>query len=117
MIFMLSLIPVVGFVISLIPLCIIGYNTGGLALTINILVMIAILHVIEGYFLNPKLMSSKMNLPMFYTLVVLLFSEHYIGVWGLILGIPIFVFFSWISWISAGTISLHWNDATKLYHT
>ncbi|MFD1910343.1 AI-2E family transporter [Paenibacillus rhizoplanae] len=59
MIFMLSLIPVVGFVISLIPLCIIGYNTGGLALTINILVMIAILHVIEGYFLNPKLMSSK----------------------------------------------------------
>lgn len=93
MIFMLSLIPVVGFVISLIPLCIIGYNTGGLMLTVNILVMIALLHVIEGYFLNPKLMSSKMNLPMFYTLVVLLFSEHYIGVWGLILGIPIFVFF------------------------
>lgn len=93
MIFMLSLIPVVGFIISLIPLCIIGYNTGGLMMTINILIMIALLHVVEGYFLNPKLMSSKMNLPMFYTLVVPLFSEHYIGVWGLILGIPIFVFF------------------------
>lgn len=93
MIFLLSLIPVVGFVISLIPLCIIGYNIGGLAMTIYVLVMIAVLHFIEGYFLNPKLMASKMNLPMFYTFVVLLFSEHYLGVWGLILGIPIFVFF------------------------
>jgi predicted PurR-regulated permease PerM len=93
MIFLLSLIPVVGFVISLIPLCIIGYNTGGLIMTIYILALIAVLHVMEGYFLNPKLMSSKMNLPMFYTFIVLLFSEHYIGVWGLILGIPIFVFF------------------------
>jgi predicted PurR-regulated permease PerM len=93
MIFLLSLIPVVGFVISLIPLCIIGYNIGGLAMTIYVLVMIAVLHFVEGYFLNPKLMSSKMNLPMFYTFIVLLFSEHYLGVWGLILGIPIFVFF------------------------
>jgi predicted PurR-regulated permease PerM len=93
MIFMLSLIPVVGFVISLIPLCIIGYNIGGLTMTIYVLAMIAVLHFMEGYFLNPKLMSSKMNLPMFYTFIVLLFSEHYIGVWGLILGIPIFVFF------------------------
>ncbi|ULO07332.1 AI-2E family transporter [Paenibacillus sp. 19GGS1-52] len=93
MIFLLSLIPVVGFVISLIPLCIIGYNIGGLSMMIYIMALIAVLHVIEGYFLNPKLMSSKMNLPMFYTFIVLLFSEHYIGVWGLILGIPIFVFF------------------------
>ncbi|MNR35536.1 hypothetical protein D3C85_1533880 [compost metagenome] len=93
MIFLLSLIPVVGFVISLIPLCIIAYNIGGLAMTLYVLGLIAVLHFMEGYFLNPKLMSSKMNLPMFYTFIVLLFSEHYIGVWGLILGIPIFVFF------------------------
>ncbi|MNP10721.1 hypothetical protein D3C76_1028810 [compost metagenome] len=62
-------------------------------MTIYVLAMIAVLHFVEGYFLNPKLMSSKMNLPMFYTFIVLLFSEHYLGVWGLILGIPIFVFF------------------------
>ncbi|QWU16522.1 Predicted PurR-regulated permease PerM [Paenibacillus sophorae] len=92
MIFLLSLIPVAGFLLSLIPLCIIGYNIGGLMMVIYVLAMIAVLHFVEGYFLNPKLMSSKMNLPMFYTFIVLLFSEHYLGVWGLILGIPIFVF-------------------------
>ncbi|MFP4975016.1 AI-2E family transporter [Paenibacillus sp. CN-4] len=92
MIFLLSLIPVAGFIISLVPLCIIGYNIGGLIMVIYVLAMIAVLHFVEGYFLNPKLMSSKMNLPMFYTLIVLLFGEHYLGVWGLILGIPILVF-------------------------
>lgn len=92
MIFLLSLVPVVGFVVSLIPLCIIGYNLGGWMMVIYVIAMIAVLHALEGYLLNPKLMSSKMNLPMFYTFIVLIFSEHYMGIWGLILGIPIFVF-------------------------
>ncbi|MCR8630977.1 MULTISPECIES: AI-2E family transporter [Paenibacillus] len=92
MIFLLSLIPVAGFLISLIPLCIIGYNVGGHMMIIYVVVMIAVLHFLEGYFLNPKLMSSKMNLPMFYTFIVLIFSQHYFGTWGLIVGIPVFVF-------------------------
>ncbi|TBL71225.1 AI-2E family transporter [Paenibacillus thalictri] len=91
-VFLLSLVPVAGFLISLIPLCIIGYNIDGITMVIYVVIMIAVLHFIEGYFLNPKLMSSKMNLPMFYTFLVLLFSEHYLGVWGLIVGIPIFIF-------------------------
>ncbi|NOU98070.1 AI-2E family transporter [Paenibacillus sp. LMG 31456] len=92
MIFLLSLIPVAGFLISLIPLCIIGYNVGGHMMIIYVVAMIAVLHFLEGYFLNPKLMSSKMNLPMFYTFIVLIFSQHYFGTWGLIVGIPVFVF-------------------------
>ncbi|WP_210020706.1 MULTISPECIES: AI-2E family transporter [unclassified Paenibacillus] len=92
MIFLLSLVPVVGFLISLIPLCIIGYTIGGHLMVIYVLSIIAVLHFLEGYFLNPKLMSSKVNLPMFYTFVILIFSEHYLGIWGLIVGIPIFIF-------------------------
>jgi predicted PurR-regulated permease PerM len=92
MIFLLSLVPVAGFVISLLPLCIIGYNIGGLMMVVYVVAMIAVLHIFEGYLLNPKLMSAKMNLPMFYTFIVLIFSEHYLGIWGLIVGIPIFVF-------------------------
>jgi predicted PurR-regulated permease PerM len=92
MIFLLSLVPVAGFIFSLIPLSLIGYNIGGQMMVVYVLAMIAVLHFLEGYLLNPKLMSSKMNLPMFYTFVVLIFSEHYLGIWGLIVGIPIFVF-------------------------
>lgn len=92
MVFLLSLIPVAGVIISLVPLGIIAYTLGGWILVVYVFAMIAVLHFLEGYFLNPKLMSSKTNLPIFYTFMVLLFSEHYLGVWGLIVGIPIFVF-------------------------
>ena len=49
-------------------------------------------HAIESYVLNPKLMSSRTELPIFYTFVVLFVSEHLFGTWGWIVGIPIFTF-------------------------
>ncbi|MBU8639521.1 AI-2E family transporter [Bacillus pumilus] len=92
MVFLLGLIPVAGVVISLIPLSIIAYTLGGGMYVLYIVLVIVIIHAIEAYFLNPKLMSAKTELPIFFTFIVLIFSEHYIGIWGLIIGIPIFVF-------------------------
>lgn len=38
-------------------------------------------------------MSSKTELPIFYTFVVLLAGEALWGTWGLIVGVPVFTFF------------------------
>ncbi|WP_392391402.1 AI-2E family transporter [Neobacillus jeddahensis] len=92
MIFVLGLIPVAGVIISLIPLVIIAYSIGGMIKVLYVGIAVAIIHGIEAYILNPNLMSSKTNLPVFYTFIVLIFSEHFFGVWGLIIGIPVFVF-------------------------
>lgn len=92
MIFFLGLIPVAGVIISMIPLTIIAYSIGGFIKVLYVGIAIVIIHAIEAYILNPKLMSSKTNLPVFYTFIVLIFSEHFFGVWGLIIGIPVFVF-------------------------
>ncbi|MEH7548788.1 MULTISPECIES: AI-2E family transporter [Bacillaceae] len=92
MVFVLGLIPVAGVIISLIPLVIIAYSIGGLMKVLYVGIAIFIIHGIEAYILNPNLMSSKTNLPVFYTFIVLIFSEHFFGVWGLIIGIPVFVF-------------------------
>ena len=92
MVFLLSLVPVAGVMISLVPLCLIGYQMGGLQMAIIVIVMIIIIHALETYFLNPKLMAHKTKLPMFYTFIVLILSQHFLGIWGLIIGIPIFVF-------------------------
>ncbi|MGX7243630.1 AI-2E family transporter [Enterococcus quebecensis] len=93
MIFILSLIPVAGVIISCIPLSFIAYSQGGINDVIYILVVIIVVHLFESYVLNPKFMSSKTDLPIFYTFVILLISERLFGVWGLIVGIPIFTFF------------------------
>ncbi|MCJ8008797.1 AI-2E family transporter [Lederbergia wuyishanensis] len=92
MIFFLGLIPVAGVIISLVPLCLIAYTIGGFVKVLYVVVAIMIIHAIEAYILNPKLMSSKTDLPVFYTFIVLIFSQNFFGVWGLIIGIPVFVF-------------------------
>lgn len=92
MVFILSLIPVAGVIISLIPLSIIAYSVGGLRYVIYIFIMIMVIHALEAYVLNPKFMASKTELPIFYTFLVLLVAEHFWGTWGLIVGVPIFTF-------------------------
>ncbi|MBU3157824.1 AI-2E family transporter [Clostridium estertheticum] len=77
---------------SLVPLCLIAFKIGGLIKVIFVISMIFIIHAIESYILNPKFMSHTTNLPMFFTFAILLVSEHFMGIWGLLLGIPIFMF-------------------------
>lgn len=92
MIFVLSLIPVAGVIISLIPLSIIAFSMNGIIEVVYVIAMVALLHMLESYVLNPKLMSVQTKLPVFITFMVLIVSEHLMGVWGLLLGIPIFMF-------------------------
>ncbi|WP_144513023.1 AI-2E family transporter [Bacillus sp. FJAT-22090] len=92
LIFFLGLIPVAGVIISLIPLALIAFTIGGFLKVFYVLLAVMVIHGIEAYILNPKLMSSKTDLPVFYTFIILIFSESFFGVWGLIVGIPIFVF-------------------------
>lgn len=92
MIFLLGLMPVIGVVISLLPLSIIAFQVGGPLYVVYMFIMIMVIHAIESYFLNPKLYSITMKLPIFYTFIVLMVGELLFGAWGLVIGIPLFVF-------------------------
>ena len=92
MIFLLGLIPVAGMIISLIPLSIIAFNVGGINKVIAVIIMIILIHTLEAYVLNPKLMSNQTELPVCFVFIILLVGEHYLGVWGLLIGVPIFIF-------------------------
>lgn len=92
MIFFLGLIPVAGVIISLIPLCVIGFTIGGFKMIVAVIIMIIVIHAIEAYVLNPKLMSTRTSLPICFVFIILLVSEHYLGVWGLLIGVPLFIF-------------------------
>ncbi|EUJ31508.1 UPF0118 membrane protein ydbI [Listeria floridensis FSL S10-1187] len=73
MVFILGMIPVAGVIISCVPLVIIAYSIGGFTDVFYVLLTIVIVHALETYVLNPKLMSSKTDLPVFYTFIVLIF--------------------------------------------
>jgi len=92
MIFIFSLVPVAGTIASLIPLCIIAFSIGGFKTVFYILILIAVLHALESYVLNPRFMADKTELPVFIVFITLLVSEHFMGVWGLLLGVPLLMF-------------------------
>lgn len=90
MVFILGFVPVLGFILSSIPILIVGYNYGGASVVWMVLAMIAFVHAVEAYYLNPKIVSSYMEFPVFITFLVLLVSEHAFGFVGLLIGVPLF---------------------------
>jgi predicted PurR-regulated permease PerM len=89
-VFISGFIPVFGVFLSSIPILILGYGYGGLPVVFAIVVMVAIVHALEAYYLNPKIVSSYVHFPVFVTFVILLVAEHFFGLIGLLIGIPLF---------------------------
>lgn len=92
MIFIFSLIPVAGTIMASIPLAIIAYTIGGVVKVIYVIIMIIFLYVIEAYVLNPKFMSERTRLPVFFVFIIIIISEHFMGVSGVLIGVPLFIY-------------------------
>lgn len=84
-------IPVFGTFISGVPILIIAYGYGGITSLLLCIIMIAVVHAIEAYILNPRIVSSYVHIPVFVTFVILLVSEHFFGLVGLLIGVPLFI--------------------------
>ena len=92
MVFLTSLIPFLGAILQSIPLVIVALTFGGLPKAVEFLIMMVCLQTLEAYFINPKIMSYSMSLPVSLVLPVILISERYLGAWGMLIGIPFFIF-------------------------
>lgn len=96
-VFIFGFIPVLGVVISSIPIMIIWYITyGDIMIIPTIIILISIIHVIEAYYLNPKIVSSFLKLPMSLTFVILLVSWKILWVAWLLVWISLFYFSIWL---------------------
>ena len=92
LVFVCGLIPVLGVFISSVPIVLMAVNTGGVTLGIWAAVMIIIIHMIEAYFLNPRIVSAVMHINPVMTLIILYIAHSLIGMWGMLLGVPISVY-------------------------
>ena len=91
-VFMCGLIPVLGMWISSVPIMLMAVNTGGMELGLWALVMIVCIHLLEAYVLNPRIISSFMHINPVMTLIILYIAHSLIGMWGMLLGVPIAVY-------------------------
>lgn len=93
-VFICWFIPVLWLFISTIPIIIIWYTmVWGISVVFQIIWLIIIIHLIEAYYLNPKIVSNVIHLPISLTFLVLIISEHFLWFAWLILWVWIFYLF------------------------
>ncbi len=92
LVFICGLIPVLGVFISSVPIILMAINTGGIPLGLWALVMIIIIHMVEAYILNPRIVSAVLNIHPVLTLIILYIAHSLIGLWGMLLGVPISIY-------------------------
>ena len=105
-----SFIPLVGIMLSTLPMCIVALTEYGAMRAFLVVVMVALVHLVEAYFLNPRIYSAHLKLPPLVVLAVLYIGEHAAGVMGLVLAVPITVYALRWMYGEAGTESM--NSAT-----
>lgn len=88
-VFFCSFIPIVGVFISSVPICLIALQAAGLNTMILAIIMIVIIHLIEGYILNPRIYGSYMRINPVLVLIILTIGGKLFHIWGLVLGVPV----------------------------
>ncbi len=94
LVFVCSFIPVLGVVLSSVPICIVAIVQpgGSILLALEAFVAILVIHFVETSVLNPKILGEMLHLHPVLVLAVLAIGEHFFGVWGLLLAVPVTVF-------------------------
>ncbi|WP_231753687.1 AI-2E family transporter [Rosistilla carotiformis] len=93
-VFLLSFIPVVGVILSGIPLCGVAILQpgGSLLMAAQVIAAIALIHLIEGMILSPRIIGKIGHLHPVLVIAILLIAEHFFGMWGLVLGVPVAIY-------------------------
>jgi len=92
-VFLFWFIPVVWVFLSSIPIIIVWYTASWwIWIVIAIILLVLIIHTIEAYILNPKIVSNFLELPISLTFVILLIWEHFFGIAWLLVWVSLFYF-------------------------
>ena len=85
----LNLIPYLGSFLAMLPALVLGLIAGPIML-IKVIVVFIVEQTIEGRFVSPLILGSQLNIHPITILFVLLTSGSMFGIWGVLLGIPLY---------------------------
>ncbi len=92
-VFVCGFIPVAGVFISSVPICLVGLYVDGVEMMLILMAFITGIHFLEAYVLNPRIMGAALRINPILVLIILVIGHHALGVWGLLLGLPICYYF------------------------
>lgn len=88
-VFFCSFFPVIGVFISSVPICLIALQASGLQTMLLAILLVTVIHIIEGYILNPRIYGSYMRINSVIVLIILTIAGKLFNFWGLLLGVPV----------------------------
>lgn len=93
-VFIGSFIPVLGVLLSGFPIAIqaVLQPDGSIELALQAIAGVLLIHLIETSFLSPRIVGKVLHLHPVMVLVILVIGEHFFGIWGLLLGVPVAVY-------------------------
>ena len=85
----LNLVPYLGSFLAMIPALVLGLIAGPVML-LKVIIVFIVEQTIEGRFVSQLILGSQLNIHPITILFVLLTSGSMFGIWGVLLGIPIY---------------------------
>ena len=85
----LNLVPYLGRFLAMLPALVLGLIAGPVML-LKVIIVFIVEQTIEGRFVSPLILGSQLNIHPITILFVLLTSGSMFGIWGVLLGIPIY---------------------------
>ena len=85
----LNLIPYLGSFLAMLPALVLGLIAGPIML-LKVIVVFIVEQTIEGRFVSPLILGSQLNIHPINVLFVLLTAGSMFGIWGVLLGIPVY---------------------------
>lgn len=84
----LSIIPIFGAILSTVPAVLVAL-TQSFGIALWVLVWIIGIHQLEANLLNPKIIGASAKIHPVLIVFSLLVGEHYFGIWGALLAVPV----------------------------
>jgi predicted PurR-regulated permease PerM len=90
--FIASFIPILWIFIGGLPIVFAGVvEYPGWSIVVTVITMIIVIHAFEWYFLSPRLVGKWAKLPIPVVFLILVMAEHFIGVIGVFIGVPLYL--------------------------
>jgi predicted PurR-regulated permease PerM len=87
--FVLYVVPIFGTILSSVPIVLLALTGGGLTKALLALAWITVIHALEAYVLNPKIMGDAARIHPVLIVLALVVGERSFGIVGALLAVPV----------------------------
>src|SRR5690606_29931738 len=85
----INILPYVGILIAIVCITLVTFATASLTKVVIAIVAMIIIHAIDGNFIVPKIVGSKVKVNSMFAMIAIVFGEMVWGISGMFLAIPL----------------------------